>query len=137
MTPLYLGVAPRHRPQVMHWTSALPLKARGLVNVYTIHDLVPLRLPFTTLDFEAQFFDLYKHICSRRPIISSPFRSRPNAISSISLASAEPAARIANTCRSVSLPPALLAQSGKVVAAEVEGVFGLGWKRYFLFFGSH
>ncbi|MGO4411313.1 hypothetical protein AB4Y66_14815, partial [Brevundimonas sp. M-11_2] len=35
-------------PDVMHWTATLPLHARGVPNIYTIHDLIPLRLPHTT-----------------------------------------------------------------------------------------
>ena len=36
------------RPDILHCTYPLPLRVKSARNVYTIHDLVPLRLPFTT-----------------------------------------------------------------------------------------
>ena len=36
------------RPDIFHSTYPLPLRSKSACNVYTIHDLVPLRLPFTT-----------------------------------------------------------------------------------------
>src|SRR5690606_1033218 len=38
---------------VAHWTYPLPVRIPGAVNIYTMHDLVPLRLPYTTLDDKA------------------------------------------------------------------------------------
>src|SRR6266849_6573165 len=37
-------------PDILHCTYQLQLRARRARNVYTIHDLVPLRLPYATLD---------------------------------------------------------------------------------------
>lgn len=37
-------------PDVMHWTCPIPLKVSGARNIYTVHDLVPLRMPYMTLD---------------------------------------------------------------------------------------
>ena len=42
-------------PDVMHWTYPLPLKLAGAANIYTIHDLVPLRLPHTSLEDKAYY----------------------------------------------------------------------------------
>src|SRR5260370_19123056 len=36
------------RPDILHCTYPLPLRVKSARNVYTIHDLDPLRLPFTT-----------------------------------------------------------------------------------------
>lgn len=30
---------------VMHWTSALPIFARGAKNIYTVHDMIPVKIP--------------------------------------------------------------------------------------------
>lgn len=35
-------------PQIMHWTSPLPLKLEGALNVVTIHDVIPLTHPELT-----------------------------------------------------------------------------------------
>ncbi|MFS0851635.1 glycosyltransferase family 4 protein [Novosphingobium panipatense] len=42
-------------PDIMHWTYPVPLCVRGIPNIYTVHDLVPLKLPHTTLDRKPEF----------------------------------------------------------------------------------
>lgn len=42
-------------PDIMHWTYPVPLRVRGIPNIYTIHDLVPLKLPHTTLDRKPEY----------------------------------------------------------------------------------
>ncbi|MCZ8088114.1 MAG: glycosyltransferase family 1 protein [Brevundimonas sp.] len=83
-------------PDLMHWTTVLPLRARGVPNVCTIHDLIPLRLPHTTLDNKRAFLALCRRI-----------------------------AREADHVTVVS-----------EVAREIEGLFQLGWKEYYLYFGA-
>src|SRR6187402_1984587 len=46
-----------------HWTYPLPLRIKGVPNVYTLHDLVPLRLPYTTLDKKEKYLRLVKWVC--------------------------------------------------------------------------
>ena len=48
-------VSARRKPDVCHWTYPLPLRMKGVPNIYTLHDLVPLRLPYTTLDRKARY----------------------------------------------------------------------------------
>ncbi|MEE4317584.1 MAG: hypothetical protein V2I74_11450, partial [Erythrobacter sp.] len=45
-----------------HWTYPLPVKAPGAANVYTLHDLVPLRLPYTTADRKKTYLALCQRI---------------------------------------------------------------------------
>jgi glycosyltransferase involved in cell wall biosynthesis len=40
---------------VLHLTAPLPVRMRGVRTVTTIHDLVPIRLPYTTPDNKAEF----------------------------------------------------------------------------------
>ena len=47
-------------PDVMHWTYPLPIIIKGIPNVYTIHDLGPLKLPYTTLDNKQYYYQLIK-----------------------------------------------------------------------------
>ena len=68
-------------PAVMHWTYPLPIRLEGARNVYTLHDLVPLRMPYTTLDNKRLYTRLIRgclaigdHVCtvseaSRRDIM--------------------------------------------------------------------
>ena len=55
-------VYPEHKPDLMHWTYPLALKMPGVPNIYTLHDLVPLRLPYTTLDNKRQYLRLVSAI---------------------------------------------------------------------------
>jgi hypothetical protein len=38
------------KTDLAHWTYPLPVKVPGAADTYTLHDLVPLRLPYTTDD---------------------------------------------------------------------------------------
>ena len=44
--------------------------------------------------------------------------------------------RVTNTYQAVSLPESLTGRSQADVTLELEGVFNLGWKGYFLHFGA-
>ena len=56
---------------VVHWTYPIPIYAFNKPNIYTIHDLVPMRLPYTTLD-DKDFYikSLYKIIRKASKIIA-------------------------------------------------------------------
>lgn len=45
------------RVDVLHLTAPLPIRMRGVKTVVTIHDLVPIRLPYTTSDNKREFID--------------------------------------------------------------------------------
>jgi hypothetical protein len=61
-------IYPEHKPDLMHWTYPLALKMPGVPNIYTLHDLVPLRLPYTTLDNKRRYFRLVSVIAKRLTI---------------------------------------------------------------------
>lgn len=133
-TPLaFDGRGEEKRPDVMHWTAPLPLEARGVPNVYTIHDLIPLRLPHTTLDNKAAFLALCRRIARRADHIAVVSeKTREDVIRLLGVEED----RITNTYQAVSVPPELAERSQAEVTRELEGVFGLGWKSYFLYFGA-
>jgi hypothetical protein len=41
----FVSVRMANPPAIMHWTYPVPIRVVGSKNIYTIHDLVPLRLP--------------------------------------------------------------------------------------------
>ncbi len=45
---------------IWHSTYPLPIKIRGAKKLTTIHDLIPLRLPYTTLDNKKTFYSIIK-----------------------------------------------------------------------------
>ena len=52
----------RQSPDIMHWTYPLALRIPNAKNIYTLHDLVPLRLPYTTLDNKGHYFRLMRRL---------------------------------------------------------------------------
>jgi glycosyltransferase involved in cell wall biosynthesis len=118
---------------IAHWTYPLPIRAQGALNVYTIHDLVPLRLPHTTLDNKRRYYRLCKLLVDTADhIVTVSERSRDDIVN---LLGADPD-KVTNTYQSVSLPPELLFKPTEAVRDELKGIFDLSYKGYFLFFGA-
>lgn len=120
-------------PDVMHWTSTLPLYAKGLPNIYTIHDLIPLRLPHTTLDDKAVYGALCKTIADRADHIAVVSETTRQDVIRLLGVSED---RVTNTYQAVNIPYKLANRLQSDVVTELEGVFNLGWKEYFLHFGA-
>jgi glycosyltransferase involved in cell wall biosynthesis len=118
---------------IVHWTYPLPLKVKGARNVYTIHDLVPLRLPYTTLDNKKRFLALCKKIAAKADHIVTVSEASRDDIINLLKVSPE---RVTNTYQAVSIPAKYSTKPLDVVQREVEGTFGLPYQGYFLFFGS-
>lgn len=125
------GVAPV--PDVMHWTATLPLHARRMANIYTIHDLIPLRLPHSTTENKKTYRALCEYIARTADHIAVVSETtRQDVIRLLGVSEN----RVTNTYQAVSIPDALLNRSQEAVELELSGVFNLGWKDYFLHFGA-
>ncbi len=63
---LFLGtkrstqITPKIQPDIFHLTTPWPIKVKNAKSVITIHDLIPLKAPFTTLDLKNHFYRLFK-----------------------------------------------------------------------------
>lgn len=121
------------RPDAMHWTATLPMYARGVPNIYTIHDLIPLRLPHTTMDDKATYMAMCKAIAARADHIAVVSETTRQDVIRLLDVSED---RVTNTYQAVHLPEALTSRTEADVTIELEGVFNLGWKGYFLHFGA-
>ncbi|WP_270938046.1 glycosyltransferase family 4 protein [Falsiroseomonas oryzae] len=120
-------------PRLMHWTYPVPLAAEGMPNIYTIHDLVPLRLPFTTLDNKKRYLGTVRGIAERAAhIVTVSEASRRDVINLLGV----PEAKVTNTYQAVEMPDVATLKPEAMVRDELQGFFGLGWQSYFLFFGA-
>lgn len=120
-------------PQVMHWTYPVPVMLEGAKNIYTLHDLVPLRLPYTTLDSKRSYAEIAQQCAERADHICTVSEaSRADIIAQFNIS----ANRVTNTYQSSPLPPSATASSANQDAHMIEGIFGLPPKGYFLFFGA-
>lgn len=45
-------------PDIMHWTYPVPVRVKGVPNIYTIHDIIPLKLPWMSVEDKARYHDL-------------------------------------------------------------------------------
>ena len=120
-------------PDILHCTYQLPIRAKSACNVYTIHDLVPLRLPFATLDNKRQTYRLLRKIAAEADhIVTVSEHSRRDIIE---LLGADES-RVTNTYESVGFPPEYLARSDEVVTEQLRATFNLEKDGYLLFYGA-
>ncbi|HLY44075.1 MAG TPA: glycosyltransferase family 1 protein [Stellaceae bacterium] len=120
-------------PEIMHCTYQLPLRAKGARNIYTIHDLVPLRLPFTTLDNKRLTYRLLRKIAAEADhIVTVSENSRRDIVQLLGVAEE----RVTNTYEAVDFPPELVGRSDDLIAEQLRGSYGLGLRDYLLFYGA-
>lgn len=117
----------------MHWTYPVPIVVPGIPNIYTIHDLVPLRLPYTTLDNKRYYFRLIKkciEVAARICTVSEQ--------SKMDIEAFFPPAKgtVFNTYQAVDVFSSTELKSDEQAYDEVMGLYGLKPKSYFLFFGA-
>ena len=120
-------------PTILHCTYQLPLRAKAACNVYTIHDLVPLRLPFATLDNKRRTYRLLRKIAAEADHIVTVSEHSKRDI--VSLLGADEN-RVTNTYQSVDFPPEYLARSDEVVSEQLQATFKLEKNGYLLFYGA-
>jgi glycosyltransferase involved in cell wall biosynthesis len=120
-------------PDIAHWTYPLPIMVPRTRNIYTIHDLVPLRLPFTTLDNKRRFFRLVRMLARRADhIVTVSETSRKDIINLLGIDEA----KVTNTYQSVDIPAKYADKPADLIRREVEGTFNIKYKEYMLFFGA-
>ncbi len=121
------------QPDLAHWTYPLPLRIAGCPNIYTMHDVVPLRLPYTTLDNKRRYLSLLRALGEgAEHIVTVSENSKRDLVEVVGI----PEEKISNTYQSVQIPAKLRDKPEEQVAREVEGITGFGYKEYLLFWGS-
>lgn len=118
---------------IAHWTYPIPLRLKGAANIYTIHDLVPLRLPFTTLDRKRVYYRLVEQICRTADGIVTVSETSRNDI--LNLFDVDPS-KVINTYQSVEIPSKLLNSSVEQLEGELRGLYGISYKKYILYYGA-
>jgi len=120
-------------PDLMHWTYPIPLRMSRAKNIYTLHDMVPLRLPYTTLDKKRRYYRLMRKLAATADHIVTVSESAKKDIINIL---GVPEDKITNTYQAVTIPDKYRYKPVDVVKREIEGTFGLTYRGYFLSFGS-
>lgn len=121
------------RPQLMHWTYPLALRVPGATNIYTMHDLVPLRLPYTTLDNKRRYWRLNRMLARKADhIVTVSEASKRDIVNLLGC----PEEQVTNTYQAVDIPAKFRDLPIEAAQAEVQGSFGLEPGNYWLFFGA-
>lgn len=120
-------------PSLFHATHPVPLTVKGIPNLVTIHDLVPLRLPFTTLDDKRHFYKLVHHLARTADhIVTVSEHSRRDIIEVLGVDER----RVTNTWQAVDVPADLVSLSEDALADQLQRLFGLDPGEYYLFCGA-
>ncbi len=121
------------QPKLAHWTYPLPMRVEGALNIYTLHDLVPLRLPYTTLDRKRRYLRLVRRIAAVADhIVTVSECSRRDIIELLGV----PPERVTNTYQAVTLPAHLLTKPQALAEQEVASTYRLPAQGYFLYVGA-
>ncbi len=129
----FLNVRVAQPPAIMHWTYPLPIHLVGSRNIYTIHDLVPLRLPFATLDDKVYYHRLIRACVQRAAHICTISQNSRNDIQHLFGLGDD---RLTVTYQAVSDRAPGTAAERQGARDCVEQVYGFDWQGYFLFFGA-
>ncbi len=120
-------------PSLFHLSYPTPLSVRNCPNIYTIHDIVPLRLPQATLDDKKFYLRLLRHLCAKADhIVTVSEFSRRDIIEFTGISED----RITNTYQSVHLPDEFVNKSDDSVADEIRHTFNVGLREYYVFYGA-
>jgi glycosyltransferase involved in cell wall biosynthesis len=121
------------RPDIFHCTYPMPVRAESGRNIYTIHDLVPLRLPFATNDHKRHYYAFMKSLTSKADhIVTVSECSKRDIVELLGIDEQ----RVTNTYQAVSLPRAFLERSDAAISRCIENLQGLEMQGYLLFFGA-
>lgn len=116
-----------------HWTYPLPVRMPGARNVYTLHDLVPLRLPYTTADKKRAYYRLCHRIAREADhILTVSEASRIDLINILGV----PEDKVSNLYQASDIASALAGIDEAFITRYVEGLLGTGLREYFLYFGA-
>lgn len=130
---LFLPLRVPNPPEIVHWTYPLPVRLLGAKNIYTLHDLVPLRLPHTTLDNKRHYLKLAQACVRKGDMICTVSEASAR---DIAMLFPEAAGKTFNTYQAVDLPPSVTDVPDDEVECTVRQIFNLPYKEYFMFFGA-
>ena len=121
------------RPDIFHCTYPMPLRVSSARNIYTIHDLIPLRLPFATLESKRRTFRLLRDVVKKADhIVTVSENSKQDIVELLGVDERS----VTNTYQSVVLPEKYIERPEAEVANYIDGLYGLEMRGYLLFFGA-
>lgn len=124
---LRVSAAGEEPPALIHWTHMHGLRLAGARNVYTIHDAIPLRLPWATLDHKDAWLRTARAVAATAEhIVTVSEHARRDLITLLGI----PEERITNTYQPVYAPTHGL--DPRMSRERLAAVFGLEDRGYHL-----
>ncbi|MGQ3353749.1 MAG: glycosyltransferase family 4 protein [Phreatobacter sp.] len=115
---------------VAHWSSPMPVRAEGVPNIYTIHDLIPLQYPYMVLDRGGRSARLHQSIAQSADLIVTVSEASKRQIVDLLRV---PEERVAVTFQPVPPLPFLTREEAERL---VRTVYGAKPGEYALFLGA-
>jgi glycosyltransferase involved in cell wall biosynthesis len=113
-----------------HWTAPLPIKAKRVPNIYSVHDLVPIQFPYFVLDRKGRMARLLCAIAREADLITTVSEASKRQIVEVLQV---PEERISVTYQAVApLPPIDQEDAERLVASVYQAQAG----HYALFLGA-
>ena len=125
LTGRFLPLELSPKPDVAHWTLPYPIYVPGVPNIYTIHDVVPLRMPYTTIDNRKRYLRLIRETIARADHLVTISETTKNDILEIAPEAAPKLTMTFQGVRPTELP--------NDAFANLERLFGLKKQQYFVF----
>jgi glycosyltransferase involved in cell wall biosynthesis len=119
------------RVDVLHLSAPLPIRMRGVKTVVTIHDLIPIRLPYTTTDNKTEFTARVRRSARDADLIVTVSEASKKDI--VDILGVDPA-KVAVTYQPADIAP--LSAGERDSAPRVLSRFGLEHQNYALFVGA-
>jgi glycosyltransferase involved in cell wall biosynthesis len=119
---------------IAHFTWCLPIRIRNAkMNIYTLHDLIPLRFPFLTLDEKSTYYELVKWCCQTAERIATVSEHSRKEI--IDLFGVSPA-KVFNTFEAVETSANPDGWQIDEIKRSLHSLLGLKYAEYFVLAGA-
>lgn len=106
------------RADAVHWTYPLPLAVKGVPNIYTVHDLIPLRYPHLVIDRNGRAAALMDFVARRADLIVTVSEaSRRDIVEHLKV----PEERVAVTYQSRAPMPHVSAEDSASITRDIYG----------------
>lgn len=121
---------------IAHWTYPVAARIEGARNIYTLHDLVPLKLPYATLDSKSHYFRVLKTLSQTADHFVTV--SEASKADIVDMLKVEPDF-VTNTYQSVDIPQTLLDETPEQHAIDLNALSldeHLGVDGFYLYVGA-
>jgi glycosyltransferase involved in cell wall biosynthesis len=108
----------------------LPIAIRHAKNIYTLHDVIPLKLPYTSADNRIYFYKMVKRLVETADHIIVVSETTRNDVLELFPAAAD---KMTNTYQAVQLSSTIVEMPTVELGSFLNQQFGLETGRYFLF----